>query len=68
MVNVAPISTVSVLPAAEIDDPATTMSDGVETDNEREVVMAVSLYVRTGPTVETLESKLPTTSTATTAT
>ena len=68
MVNVAPISTMSVLPAAEIDDPATTMSDGVVIDNEREVIMAVSLYVQTGPTVETLESKLPTTSTATTAT
>ena len=58
----------SVLPAAAIDEPSRTMFDGVVTDNAREVVLAVSLYVRAGPTVVTLESKLPTISTATTAT
>ena len=68
ILNVTSIRTESPLPAAGKDEPDTTRVEGVTTERDREVPIDVSLKVRTGPTLTTVESKLPTKSTATTAT
>ena len=68
ILNVTSIRTESLLPAAGKDEPDTSRVEGVTTERDREVPMDVSLNVRTGPIVTTVDSKLPTKSTATTAT
>ena len=68
ILNVISIRTESPLPAAGRDEPDTSRLEGVTTEIDREVPMDVSLNVRTGPTVTTVDSKFPTKSTATTAT
>ena len=68
ILNVISITTESALPAAGKDNPDTSRLEGVETEIDNDVPIAVSLNVRTGPIVTTLDSKFPTKSTATTAT